>query len=67
MRATLLESHPDDPSVPEAALALARYYADQEEGTAHAIEILEELIASRPNAAVVPSARAELSRLRGAP
>jgi tetratricopeptide (TPR) repeat protein len=67
MRATLLESHPDDPSVPEAALALARYYADQEEGTARAIEILEELIASRPNAAVVPSARAELSRLRGAP
>ena len=29
------------------------------------IEILEDLIASRPNAAIVPSARAELNRLRG--
>ena len=67
LRTTLLERHPDDASVPEAALALARYHAAREGGTARAIEILEELIASRPNAAIVPSARAELSRLRGTP
>jgi tetratricopeptide (TPR) repeat protein len=65
LRADLLATHPDDPSVPEAALALARYHAEQEGDVTRAIEILEELIASRPNAAVVPNARAELARLRG--
>jgi len=65
LRAALLATHPDDPSVPEAALALARYHAEQEGDVTRAIEILEELIASRPNAAVVPNARAELARLRG--
>jgi hypothetical protein len=65
LRTALLDGHPDDPSVPEAALALARYHAAREGGKDRAIEILEELIASRPNAAIVPSARAELSRLRG--
>lgn len=67
IRTVLLARHPQDPVVPEAALALARYHAGQEGGRSRAIDILEELIASRPNAAVVPSARAELSRLRGAP
>ncbi|MEX2466798.1 MAG: hypothetical protein WD995_07800 [Gemmatimonadota bacterium] len=65
LRARLLSAHPDDPTVPEAALALARYHAQEEGDVARAIEILEELIASRPNAAVVPNARAELNRLRG--
>lgn len=65
LRGNLLEAHPEDPSVPEAALALARYHAEQEGDVTRAIEILEELIASRPNAAVVPNARAELARLRG--
>lgn len=67
LRTTLLETYPDDPSVPEAALALARFHASLDGGRPRAIEILEELIASRPNAAIVPSARAELSRLRGTP
>ena len=67
IRTVLLERHPQDTSIPEAALALARYHATREGGRDRAIDILEELIASRPNAAVVPSARAELSRLRGAP
>jgi tetratricopeptide (TPR) repeat protein len=65
LRTRLLDAYPDDPSVPEAALALARYHAGQGGDVARAIEILEELIASRPNAAVVPNARAELARLRG--
>lgn len=65
LRTRLLEAYPDDPSVPEAALALARYHAGQGGDVARAIEILEELIASRPNAAVVPNARTELARLRG--
>lgn len=67
LRTALLETHPDDPSVPEAALALARFHASRDGGRPQAIEILEELIATRPNAAIVPSARAELSRLRGTP
>ncbi|MEX0836965.1 MAG: hypothetical protein WD101_01445 [Gemmatimonadota bacterium] len=67
LRTALLEMHPDDPAVPEAALALARFHASSDGGRSRAIEILEELIATRPNAAIVPSARAELSRLRGTP
>ena len=55
----------DAPEVGEAALALARYRAASSDGVAAAIALLEELITSRPNAAVVPDARLELERLRG--
>jgi hypothetical protein len=65
LRTRILEEHPDGPEVAEASLALARYHARRPGGVPEAVRILEELIASRPNAAVVPSARVELERLRG--
>jgi tetratricopeptide (TPR) repeat protein len=65
LRETLLSEYPEDPGVPEAALDLARHHATQgPEGRERAIRILEEMIASTPNAAVAPTARAELARLR---
>jgi len=65
LRTRILEEHPDDPVAADALLALARYHAGRDGGREQAISILEDLIASRPDAAVVPNARAELSRLRG--
>jgi len=44
---------------------LARYRARTPDGVEQAIAILEELITTRPNAAVVPDARVELEKLRG--
>lgn len=64
IRETLLEAHPDAPEVGEASLALARHRARSAAGVEEAIRILEDLITSRPNAAVVPDARMELERLR---
>ena len=65
IRERILSEFPDSPEVGEAALALARYRATSSNGVAAAIALLEELIISRPNAAVVPDARVELERLRG--
>ena len=66
IRERIVTEFPDSPEVGEAALALARYQAASSDGVATAIALLEELITSRPNAAVVPDARLELERLRGA-
>ncbi|MEM7416342.1 MAG: hypothetical protein AAF389_12640 [Gemmatimonadota bacterium] len=60
----IVADHPDASEVGEATLALARYHARTAQGTAEAIRLLEDLIGSRPNAAVVPDARVELERLR---
>jgi hypothetical protein len=65
IRERILTEFPDSPEAGEAALALARYRATTGDGVAAAIMLLEELITSRPNAAVVPDARLELERLRG--
>ena len=65
IRERILTEFPDSPEAGEAALALARYRATTGDGVAAAIALLEELITSRPNAAVVPDARLELERLRG--
>ena len=65
IRERIVTEFPDSPEVGEAALALARYQAASSDGVATAIALLEELITSRPNAAVVPDARLELERLRG--
>lgn len=64
IRSRLVQDHPDSPEVGEASLALARYHARTPRGVAQAIRLLEDLIAARPNAAVVPDARVELERLR---
>ncbi len=65
IRLRILMDFPDSPEVGAATLALARYRATEPEGVARAITLLEQLITSRPNAAVVPDARLELERLRG--
>jgi tetratricopeptide (TPR) repeat protein len=64
MRRRIVEEHPDAPEAAEAALGFARYVAGRGGDVAEAIQILEDLITRRPNAAVVPEARLELERLR---
>lgn len=65
IRGRLVEEHPDAAETAEAALALARHRARTPDGVDEAIRLLEDLIARRPNAAIVPDARLELQRLRG--
>ena len=65
LRGRLVAEYPDAPEYGEAALALARFHARTTSGRDEAVRLLEDLIASRPNAAVVPDARVELERLRG--
>ncbi len=65
IRGVLIDQYPEAAEVAEASLALARYRARTPRGTDEAIRLLEDLIANRPNAAVVPGARVELQRLRG--
>ena len=64
IRRRLVTEHPEVPEVAEATLALARHAARSGTGGEEAIRMLEELITSRPTAAVVPEARLELQRLR---
>lgn len=64
IRTRLLEDHPGASESAEAALELARHHARSAEGVDEAIRLLEDLIARRPNAAIVPDARLELQRLR---
>ena len=64
IRGRLVEDHPEAPETAEATLELARYRAVEGDDVQGAIRLLEDLIARRPNAAVVPEARVELERLR---
>ena len=66
IRTRLISEYPEAPEFGDAALALARYRARTPDGIEQAIAILEELITTRPNAAVVPDARVELEKLKGA-
>jgi hypothetical protein len=63
LRRLLLDAFPEAPEAAEATLGLARYAAAHD-APGHAVRLLEELIAQRPTAAVVPDARRELERLR---
>jgi tetratricopeptide (TPR) repeat protein len=65
IRSTLIDGYPDASEFGEASLELARYHARTPRGRDQAVRLLEDLIAARPNAAVVPDARVELERLRG--
>lgn len=67
LRERLLDAHPEHPATADAAFALARYYAGRDGGVERAVTLLEELISSRPNGAIVPNARAELDRIRREP
>ena len=64
VREVLVAGYADAPEASEAALYLARYVARTPAGLDRAIRMLEDLIANRPNAAVVPDARLELERLK---
>ncbi len=65
LRARIVQDHPHSPEAPEATLRLARFRAGSPEGgVEEAIRLLEELILSQPENAVVPVARRELQRLR---
>lgn len=64
IRARLVQEYPNASEVGEATLALAGFHARSIGGVDEAIRLLEDLIAGRPNAAVVPDARVELERLR---
>lgn len=64
IRSRLVDDHPEAVESAEAALELARHHARSGDGVGEAIRLLEDLIARRPNAAVVPDARLELQRLR---
>ena len=66
IRTRLIYEYPEAPELGDAALTLARYRASTPNGIEQAIAILEELITTRPNAAVVPDARVELEKLKGA-
>lgn len=64
IHARIVADHPDAREFGEATLALARYRGRTSQGVPEAIRLLEDLIGSRPNAAIVPDARVELERLR---
>ena len=50
--------------MPEATLELARFRSSGPEGVDEAIRLLEDLILSQPNSAIVPTARRELQRIQ---
>ncbi len=65
IRERLVAEHGDSPEASEATLYLARWYARDQDDVEAAVRLLEELLATRPNAAIAPEARLELERLRG--
>jgi len=60
----LIEEFPGAPETPEAMMTLAEIRSEDPATRAEAARILEDLILSRPNSPVTPSARRELDRLR---
>jgi tetratricopeptide (TPR) repeat protein len=64
LRRRLIDEFPDAPEFAEASLALARHIGRPGGDERAAIRLLEELIITRPNSAIVPEARLELERLR---
>ena len=66
-RGRIIRDHPYASEVPEATLDLARFKGATPEGVDEAIRLLENLILSQPDGAIVPTARRELQRIqRGA-
>ncbi len=64
-RGRIMRDHPYSSEVPEATLELARFMGATPEGVDEAIRLLENLILSQPNSAMVPTARRELQRIQG--
>jgi len=63
-RGRIIRDHPRASEVPEATLELARYKGTTPDGVDEAIRLLEDLILSQPNGAMVPTARRELQRIQ---
>ena len=63
-RGRIVRDHPFSAEVPEATLELARFKGATPAGVDEAIRLLEDLILSQPNGAIVPTARRELQRLQ---
>ena len=63
-RGRIVRDHPFSAEVPEATLELARFKGATPAGVDEAIRLLEDLILSQPNSAIVPTARRELQRLQ---
>ena len=64
LRAVIVADYPDAAETPEATLELARFRGATAEGVEEAVQLLEDLILSMPENAVVPTARRELQKLR---
>jgi hypothetical protein len=62
-RARIVRDHPDAAETPEATLELARFRGATSDGVEEAVRLLENLILSEPENAVVPMARRELQKL----
>jgi thioredoxin-like negative regulator of GroEL len=65
-RDRIIREHPYSSEVPEATLELARFKGATPEGVDEAVRLLEDLILSQPNSAIVPTARRELQRIQRA-
>lgn len=63
-RVRIVRDHAYSTEVPEATLELARFMGKTPEGVAEAVRLLEDLILSQPNSAIVPTARRELQRIQ---
>ena len=63
-RGRIIREHRYAPEVPEATLELARFKGAKPGGVDEAIRLLEDLILSQPNSAIVPTARRELQRIQ---
>jgi len=63
-RGRIVRDHPYSVEVPEATLELARFKGATPAGVDEAIRLLEDLILSQPNSAIVPTARRELQRIQ---
>jgi hypothetical protein len=63
-RGRIIRDHPYSREVPEATLELARFKGATPAGVDEAIRLLEDLILSQPNSAILPMARRELQRIR---
>ena len=63
-RGRIVRDHPFSAEAPEATLELARFKGAAPAGVDEAIRLLEDLILSQPNSAIVPTARRELQRLQ---
>ena len=64
LRARIVRDHPDAAETPEATLELARFRGASSDGVEEAVRLLEDLILSQPENAIVPMARRELQKLR---